>query len=211
MPVEKHSKMKPESDPVETDLVRRAQAGDRSALAELVRLYSPRIYSLALRIMRNSEDAEDVLQETFVLMMKKITQFSGRSGFYTWLYRVASNVALGKLREKKYSDKTISVDDPEFQYLQGSQLADWPDHLEEKLDDEQFRNCLSRAMEDLPEHYRAVFVIRDLENLSTRETAEVLKISEANVKIRLMRARLFLRDQLAHHLKCVGLPYVAKS
>lgn len=208
MPVKKQPEMKPESDPVETDLVQRAQTGDREALAELVKLYSPRIYSLALRMMRNSEDAEDVLQETFVLMINKITQFSGRSGFYTWLYRVASNVALGKLREKKYREKTISVDDPEFQYLQGSQLADWPAHLEEKLDDEQFRNCLSRAMEDLPEHYRAVFVMRDLENLSTRETADILKISEANVKIRLMRARLFLRDQLAHHLKCVELPYV---
>ena len=76
--------------------------------------------------------------------------------------------------------------------------------MEEKINDQQFRNCLSVAMEDLPENYRTVFVLRDLENLSTKEAAVVLEISEANVKVRLMRARLFLRDKLAHHLKCVG-------
>ena len=193
----------------EAEIIKKAQAGDKTAIAHLVKTYSSRIYSLALRIMRHEEDAEDVLQETFMLMIRKISMFSGKSSFYTWLYRVATNVALGKLREKKYSKKTISIDEPDFHTLKGYQLSEWPDHLEEKLDDEAFRSCLTRAMEELPENYRTVFVLRDLENMSTKETGTILNITEANVKVRLMRARLFLRDQLANHLKCMGIPYGA--
>ncbi len=187
----------------EQEIIEKAKKGDTAALTELVNIYSGRIYSLAIRIMRNEEDAEDVLQETFLLMMKKIDQYSGRSSFYTWLYRVATNVALGKIREKKRSEKNISIDEPEFASLKGSQLSEWPDHIENKLDDGAFRKCLTEAMNALPTNYRTVFVLRDLEKLSTKETSKILKISEANVKVRLMRARLFLRDQLAHHLKCV--------
>jgi len=153
--------------------------------------------------MRNPEDAEDVLQETFIIMIKKIQTFSGRSSLYTWLYRIASNVALGKLRSKKRVEISISPHDPEFDTLKGDEIHHWPDHLEDKINDEAFRTCLDKAMNVLPDHYRAVFVLRDLENISTREAAKILEISEANVKVRLMRARLFLRDQLAHELKCV--------
>ncbi|MFH1851342.1 MAG: sigma-70 family RNA polymerase sigma factor [Candidatus Neomarinimicrobiota bacterium] len=188
----------------ETENIKLALAGDQNAQSVLVRSHSARIYNLALRIMRNEEDAEDVLQETFITMLRKLDQFSGKSSLYTWLYRIATNIALGKLREKKKFEAEISIHEPNFEALRGSQLREWPEHLEEKVNDEQFRNCLSVAMEDLPENYRAVFVLRDLENLSTKEAADVLEISEANVKVRLMRARLFLRDKLAHHLKCVG-------
>jgi len=192
-----------EENKSEKQLVEKAKSGDKSAIAELVRRYSSRIYSLALRIMQNEEDAEDVLQETFMIMIHKIHTFSGRSSFYTWLYRVAANVALGKLRQKKHIDSNVSIHEPEFETLRGSELHDWPDHLENHVNDDQFRECLKQAMVDLPENHRAVFVLRDLENLSTRETAKILNISEANVKVRLMRARLFLRDQLLHHLKCM--------
>lgn len=188
----------------EKETIQLALAGDRSAQTELVRSHTSRIYNLGLRIMRNEEDAEDVLQETFITMLHKLDQFSGKSSLYTWLYRIATNIALGKLREKKRIETEVSIHEPNFEALRGSQLREWPDHLEEKVSDDQFRNCLSVAMEDLPENYRAVFVLRDLENLSTKEAADVLEISEANVKVRLMRARLFLRDKLAHHLKCVG-------
>ncbi|NQU28219.1 MAG: sigma-70 family RNA polymerase sigma factor [Candidatus Marinimicrobia bacterium] len=188
----------------EAELIKLARAGDRSAQTELVKTHSARIYNLGLRIMRNEEDAEDVLQETFIIMLGKLDQFSGKSSLYTWLYRIATNIALQKLREKKKLDAEISVHEPNFEALRGSQLKEWPDHLEDKVNDEQFRHCLAVAMEDLPENYRAVFVLRDLENLSTKEAASVLSISEANVKVRLMRARLFLRDKLANHLKCVG-------
>ena len=188
----------------EAEIIRMALNGDQSAQTELVKTHSTRIYNLGLRIMRNEEDAEDVLQETFITMLNKLQQFSGKSSLYTWLYRIATNIALQKLREKKRLEAKISIHEPDFEALRGSQLKEWPEHLEEKINDEQFRNCLSVAMEDLPENYRAVFVLRDLENLSTKEAAGVLEISEANVKVRLMRARLFLRDKLAHHLKCVG-------
>lgn len=187
----------------EQEIIEQAQRGDSSAFAKLVKMYSGRIYSLAIRIMRNEEDAEDVLQETFLIMMRKINQYSGRSSFYTWLYRVSTNVALGKIREKKRSEKNVSIDEPDFTVIRGSQLSEWPDHLEQKLEDGAFRECLTKAVDALPANYRTVFVLRDLENLSTKETSETLKISEANVKVRLMRARLFLRDQLARHLKCM--------
>lgn len=188
----------------EKELIRQALAGNQQARSTLVSSHSDRIYNLTLRIMRNEEDAEDVLQETFITMLNKLDQFSGKSTLYTWLYRIATNIALGKIREKKRFDNELSVHEPGFEALLGNQLREWPDHLEEKIDDEQFRKCLTVAMEALPENFRAVFVLRDLENLSTKETAEVLEITEANVKVRLMRARLFLRDQLANHLKCVG-------
>ncbi|MFQ6612444.1 MAG: RNA polymerase sigma factor [Fidelibacterota bacterium] len=188
----------------EAQLINDAKRGVRDALTRLVEIHSPRIYNLALRIMRNQEDAEDVLQETFLIMMEKLDTFSGRSSLYTWLYRVATNVALGKMREKKPFDPQVSIHDAGFETLSGSQIRDWPGQLENELNSEGFNDCLRQAMEKLSENYRAVFVLRDLEGLSTRETAEVLNISEANVKVRLMRARLFLRDQLANHLNCVN-------
>jgi RNA polymerase sigma-70 factor (ECF subfamily) len=188
---------------LDAKLVEYAKNGDKEALSKLVTMYSPRIYNLAMRIMRNQEDAEDVLQETFLKMINKLKTFRGDSAFYTWLYRIGTNVALGKIREKKHIDDFVSVDGPEFENIKGAGLSDWPDHLDEQMDKDYFQKCLKKAMDDLPDHYRAVFVLRDLENLSTREAAEILDISEANVKVRLMRARLFLRDQLAHHLKCV--------
>lgn len=196
----------PETD--EKQLIKAAKDGDRKAMATLVRQHQGRIYNLALRLMSNQEDAEDVLQETFVIVMEKLHTFSGKSKLYTWLYRVATNVALGKLRRKKHVDEYVSVHEPEFEHIRGYDIHHWPDHLEEKVNDKQIRECLHRAMEYLPENYREVFVMRDLENMSTRETAKVLDLTEANVKVRLMRARLFLRDQIANHLKCIeGIPY----
>ncbi|RMF06267.1 MAG: sigma-70 family RNA polymerase sigma factor [Candidatus Neomarinimicrobiota bacterium] len=187
----------------ESELIRRAKDGDQQAMSLLVERHSGRIYNLALRLMDNREDAEDVLQETFMILVQKLHTFSERSTLYTWLYRIATNVALGKLRQKKIVDDFVSVHDPDFEHVRGFDIKDWPDHLEEKIDEEEFRECLRKAMAVLPENYREVFVLRDLENLSTRETAKILDISEANVKVRLMRARLFLRDQLANHFQCV--------
>ncbi|MFQ6613433.1 MAG: RNA polymerase sigma factor [Fidelibacterota bacterium] len=193
----------PNNNSTESELIRRAKAGDNRAMSLLVDRHSPRIYTLALRLMDNREDAEDVLQETFMIMLNKLDTFSGRSSLYTWLYRIATNVALGKHRQKKYVDNYVSVHDPDFERIRGFDIRDWPDHLEEKIDEKEFRECLSKAMSILPDNYREVFVLRDLENLSTRETAKLLKITEANAKVRLMRARLFLRDQLANHFKCI--------
>ena len=188
---------------LESTLIASAQKGDKKSVSLLVNTYSSRIYAVAFRLMQNEEDAEDVLQETFIIMLNKISTFEGKSSLYTWLYRVATNVALGKLRKKKNVDDSRSFDKIEFENISSLELADWPDHLEEKFDTDEFRKCLQKAMDELPDHYRTVFILRDLEGHSTRNTAKILEISEANVKVRLMRARLYLRDQLAYHLKCV--------
>ena len=188
----------------ESVLISNAQKGDKKAVSLLVSTYSSRIYAIAFRLMQNEEDAEDVLQETFIIMLNKLNTFEGKSSLYTWLYRVATNVALGKLRKKKNIDDSRSYDNIEFENISSLQIADWPDHLEERFDTEEFRKCLEKAMDELPDHYRTVFILRDLEGHSTRNTAKILEISEANVKVRLMRARLYLRDQMAYHLKCVN-------
>ena len=188
---------------LESTLIASAQKGDKKSVSLLVNKYSSRIYAVAFRLMQNEEDAEDVLQETFIIMLNKISTFKGKSSLYTWLYRVATNVALGKLRKKKNVDDSRSFDKIEFENISSLELAYWPDHLEEKFDTDKFRKCLQKAMNELPDHYRTVFILRDLEGHSTRNTAKILEISEANVKVRLMRARLYLRDQLAYHLKCV--------
>jgi len=188
----------------ESKLISYAQKGDKKAISTLVGKYSSRIYAVAFRLMQNEEDAEDVLQETFIIMLNKLNTFEGKSSLYTWLYRVATNVALGKLRKKKNVDDSRSYDNIEFENISSLEIADWPDHLEEKFDTVEFRKCLDKAMDELPDHYRTVFILRDLEGHSTRNTAQILEITEANVKVRLMRARLYLRDQLAYHLKCVN-------
>lgn len=187
----------------EEKLIASAQKGDKKAISQLVNKYSPRIYAIAFRLMQNEEDAEDVLQETFIIMIKKLNTFQGKSTLYTWLYRVATNVALGKLRKKKNIDDTVSFDKLEFDNIKPIDEAIWPDDIEEEFNTEEFRKCLDRAMNELPDHYRTVFILRDLEGHSTRDTAKILEISEANVKVRLMRARLFLRDQMLYHLKCM--------
>lgn len=188
----------------ESKLIALALKGDKKAISQLVNKYSPRIYAIAFRLMQNEEDAEDVLQETFIIMLNKLDTFQGKSTLYTWLYRVATNVALGKLRKKKNIDDSMSYDKIEFENISSLELADWPDHMEEKFDSEEFRKCLDKAIKELPDHYRAVFILRDLEGHSTKNTAEILDISEANVKVRLMRARLYLRDQMAYHFKCIN-------
>ncbi len=188
---------------LESLLILNAQKGDKKSVSQLVNKYSPRIYAIAFRLMQNAEDAEDVLQETFIIMLNKLNTFEGKSTLYTWLYRVATNVALGKLRKKKSIEDSSSFNQVEFENVSSLETAEWPDHLEEKFDSEEFRDCLNKAMDELPDHYRAVFILRDLEGHSTKNTAKILDISDANVKVRLMRARLYLRDQMAFHLKCV--------
>lgn len=195
----------------ESQLIALAQKGDKVSQSKLVNTYSSRIYAIAFRLMKNEEDAEDVLQETFVIMLNKLDTFKGNSSLYTWLYRIAANVALGKLRKKKNIDDSISFDKINFENMKSIEIAEWPDHLEEKFDTEAFRECLDKAMDELPDHYRAVFVLRDLERHSTKDAAAILEISEANVKVRLMRARLYLRDQLAFNLKCVDRESYGKT
>ncbi|NOZ08344.1 MAG: sigma-70 family RNA polymerase sigma factor [FCB group bacterium] len=183
----------------EFELIDLAKKGDHTALTALVKRYSPRIYNLGLRMMRAPEDAEDVLQETFLTMVKKIQTFKGQSSLYTWLYRIAMNISLEKLKDKHRTNITASIDDPLYENLGRFEPLDLPD--KDKLDAGQFRQYLDTAMEALNAKLRAVFILRDIEGQSIAETAKILGLTESNVKVRLMRARLILRDKLSEIMK----------
>jgi RNA polymerase sigma-70 factor (ECF subfamily) len=180
----------------ENEIIARAQAGDKKALSLLVTTYSERIYNLALKIMRNREDAEDVLQETFLTVLEKINTFDGRSAFFTWIYRIATNASLMKLRKKRL----VFTEFPENQELEKSfenrTFVDLSQDPAFNIHNQELKKILDAAIGELPEIYRTVFILRDLEYLSIRETSRILEISEENVKIRLRRARLFLRDKI---------------
>lgn len=186
------------------ELLEAAKAGDHRAQAQLVNMYSARIYNLGLRLLRNNEDAEDMLQDTFITAFQKMHTFKEKSSFYTWIYRIGVNIALGKLRKQSRMKVSYSIQEPDFENLHGLDISDWPEHIETRVSDEEFKIALKVALDDLDDKYRAVFVLRDLEGLSTAKTAEVLKLSESNVKVRLMRARLFLRDNMTNYMKREG-------
>jgi RNA polymerase sigma-70 factor (ECF subfamily) len=184
-------------------LVQKALDGDQKSMAILVETHSDRIYSLAIKLMRNEEDAEDILQETFMIMIKKLNTFAGKSSLYTWLYRIATNLALGKLRRKKIVKSEEDIQNvSEASYL-GKDIQNWKNPMEAEQDQSVMTTCLEHAISKLPESYRSVFVLRDMEKHSTRETDKLLAISESNVKVRLMRARLYMRDRLAENMQCV--------
>lgn len=183
----------------EQEIIRLARAGDKKAMSELVLKYGDRIYGLALKILRNKEDAEDILQETFLTVLEKFDTFDGRSAFFTWIYRIATNASLMKLRKKRIVYAEFP-DNPELEHsLENIAFIDWSQDPTSNLQDEEIKGVLDKAINELPEIYRTVFILRDLEYLSIKETGKILELSEENVKIRLRRARLFLRDKLSNY------------
>jgi RNA polymerase sigma-70 factor (ECF subfamily) len=165
-----------------------------------VNIYSERIYNLGLRILRNQDDAADVLQETFVAAYSKLETFDGRSNFFTWLYRIATNFALMKLRKEK---KVVLADaqlESNFDRPDEMTLHEWRDLPLKNMLNREFKKHLEEALNELPEIYKSVFILRDIENMSIKETGKVLNITESNVKIRLKRARMYLRENLAHYM-----------
>lgn len=174
--------------------------GDRAEFAKLVDMFSGQIYRLAMKITGNEQDAEDVLQQTFIKTYKHIHTFEGRSTISTWLYRVASNEALMILRRDK---KEISIDrddeDDSEEYARPLELADWSQLPESEFQTAEAHEKLNAAIGTLPPKLRSVFVLRDIEGISIRETAQALEITETAVKTRLLRARLQLREKLAEY------------
>ena len=185
----------------ETILVEKAKDGDKAALAQLVQTYSGKIYNLALRILRNKEDAEDILQETFLTVVEKLHTFDGRSGFFTWIYRIATNASLMKLRKKKLVFKDIANEDDYNDSIESRVFVDWTQDPSINVYDEEVKKKIDEAVNKLSDIYRSVFVLRDIEGLSIKETSAILNISEENVKIRLRRARQFLRDILSEYFE----------
>jgi RNA polymerase sigma-70 factor (ECF subfamily) len=182
----------------EQRLLQRIKEGDKSACAECIDLHSPGVYRLALRMVSSPEEAEDIVQETFLNAFRTIDAFEGRSRLGTWLYRIAYNAALMRLRKKQ--PLYVSIDPPaleEEETVTPIQLFDWCCLPEDDFQTSEARTELERAIAELPETLRAVFVLRELEGLSTEETAQVLNVSLSNVKVRLHRARLWLRERLS--------------
>lgn len=186
-------------------LVRAAQRGDKHAFAQLVAKYEQRVYNLARKMTRDQQDAEDVLQETFISVFRHLDEFQGDAAFATWLYRIATNASLMKLRGRK--TPLVSLDEPmESDAYAGDggmprEIVDWNFTPEEALLSTEVREQMDAAVAALPESMRAVFVLRDIEGLSVQETADVLGISVPNVKTRLHRARLMLRENLSAYFK----------
>jgi RNA polymerase sigma-70 factor, ECF subfamily len=175
------------------------RAGDREAFARLVDETSGHIYRVALQILGDEQDAEDVLQETYIKAFRALPAFEGRSSLTTWLYRIAVNEALMMVRKRK--PPTVSVDesapfDADAE-SEGMEIVDWCCLPESEMLSSETQRFLDQAIQKLPETLRVVFVMRDLEGLSIQETAEALGLSENNVKTRLLRARLRLRQELS--------------
>ncbi len=182
------------------ELLERIRAGDKSACDDCVRVHSPGIYRLALRLMRNPADAEDVVQETFLSAFKGIDRFDGRSGLSTWLYRIAFNAAMMRLRRRRPEFVPVdAADEPEEELPIPQAMVDWGLLPEQELVRAEAREEMERAIGELPPKLRAVFVMRELEELSTEETAQALGLSEQAVKTRLHRARLLLRERLSSY------------
>jgi RNA polymerase sigma-70 factor (ECF subfamily) len=189
----------------ESALVAQARDGDTTAFAELVRRYEGKIFRLAQHITQNREDAEDVLQESFMKAYEHLEQFKGDSKFYTWIVRIAVNQALMKLRRRK-TDKSVSLDETidTGEDTVVREIAAWGEDPEQHFSREELGGILDTAIQGLEPLYRSVFVLRDIEELSTEETAEALGLSVPAVKSRLLRARLQLREKLTRFFKRKG-------
>lgn len=192
-------------DPPDSDLVRRAKAGDLAAFESLTNRYERRVYSLARQILRQEQDAEDVTQQTFLSVLENLEGFREEASFSTWIFRIATHAALKIIRKRKglntvsleeateERDGYDSVAHPEY-------IADWRQSPEQLVHRNETRLLLDQALAQLDEKHRLIFLLRDVEGFSVKETAETLNLSEANVKVRLLRARLQLREQLTRVL-----------
>ncbi len=182
----------------DTLLLERIRAGDKSACDECVRRHAAGVYRLALRLTRNEAEAEDVVQETFLSAFKGIDRFDGRAELRTWLYRIAYNAAMMRLRRTRRDHVPLDeASEPDNGTPVPQQLYDWSRLPGRELEKAELRAEMEKAIGELPDRLRAVFVMRELEELSTEETAQALNISAEAVKTRLHRARLGLRERLA--------------
>lgn len=184
----------------EIEIITRAQKGEQEALTTIVNKYSDRLYTLLVRLLRDREEAEDALQETFITMIEKISTFRSKSQFYTWLYRIATNTALMKIRSRK-NIKRMTIDEQVMsEEIHSGNITPFPVQPDKEFSKKELQEALDSAVKKLSAPYNSVFILRDIEQLSVRETAKILNISEDTVKTRLRRARIFLRNQLAETL-----------
>ncbi len=192
----------PEEVHPDVALVERARGGDVHAFETLVKQYDRQVFRIAQHITQNREDAQDVVQDAFLKAYEKLDQFQGNSKFYTWLVRIAVNEALMRLRKRR-TGKMVSIDE-DVQTEEGSvprDLAEWRPNPEQEYNQAELAEILRKTINGLPPGFRVVFVLRDVEGLSTEETANALGLSVPAVKSRLLRARLQLRERLSRYFR----------
>ena len=182
-------------------LVHAAKEGDTAAFGELVNRYTQAAFRVAMHILNSREDAEDVVQEAFLSAFQHIDRFEERARFSTWLTRITVNAALVKLRSARRAVLVSTSQEAEDGTTLEDKIADWKPNAEQLYSRAELRKILARVIASLPHSYRVVFLFRDVEGLSTAETAEMLGLTVANVKSRLVRARLFLRDRLSRYFE----------
>lgn len=182
-------------------LVERAKAGDHAAFTELVKRYEGKVYQLALRLTGNRMDASDVIQDVFLSVYQKIHTFRGAAAFSSWLYRITANASFAKLNQRRRA-AAVSLDDvlPAVEDLSSDLFTDWSLKPDTVLSNKEAREALEKAINALPDEFRTVVVLRDVQNLSNQEVAEILKLSIPAIKSRLHRARLVLRKKLGEYL-----------
>ena len=184
----------------DVELVHAAKAGNLAAFDELVKRYDRQLFRVALHITRNREDAQDAVQEAFLKAYEHLALFEEKSKFSTWLVRIAINQALMKLRRQRLATM-VSIDEEPLEDGLPHEIADWRDDPEKQYKASELRAILTQALDKLSHNLRIVFVLRDMEGLSVEETANVLALSVAAVKTRLLRARLQLRASLTRYFE----------
>ena len=199
------SRRKQTSDKDDRALIERLQAGDHEALETIVDLYSPRLYNVAQRILGESADTEEVLQDVFWTVFRKVKTFQGNSRFSTWLYRLTVNEALGKIRRRKNHKREIGYEEylPKFGedgHHRVRPVVDWSNSLDRNYAKQEMQRVVRISLDELKPLDRSVVVLSDLEGLSDKEIAKTLQLTVSAVKTRLHRARLFLRGKLARYL-----------
>ncbi len=181
------------------ELIQAINSGQFDRFPELVKRYEQKLYNFSLRMCRNATDAEDTVQETFLNVFRYLKDFRYETKFKNWLYRVAASTCIKKRRKSKFApQRELSLDEfiPPDEAEGPNQVPNWALMPLDKLLNDELLDKINQAIFSLPEKYRLVIVLRDIEGFSTVETGQILKLSAANVKVRLHRARLFLRDKL---------------
>ena len=188
----------------EAEIIAAILAGDTRLYHELIRPYERSVYMMALSFMKNEADAEDIAQEAFIKAFRNLSTFRGDAKFSTWLISITLNEARNRLRRQNIV-RMQSLDEPpdEEGTVSPAFMRDWREIPSEAVEREEVRTLIKRAVETLPEIYRQVFLLRDVEELDVNETAVALSISISNVKVRLHRARMMLQKELAPQLKTV--------
>jgi RNA polymerase sigma-70 factor (ECF subfamily) len=183
----------------DTELIQAINSGQFDLFHELVKRYEQKLYNFSLRMCRDPSDAEDMVQETFLNVFRYLKDFRYETKFKNWLYRIAASTCIKKRRKSKFApERELSLEDfiPKDEGEAQEQVPNWAMMPLDQLLNEELADMVNQAILSLPEKYRVVIVLRDLEGFSTAETAHILGLSAANVKVRLHRARLFLREKL---------------